>query len=188
MGMAVSFGFIRRHDGLIEVETAPGRGTTFRISLATVAMSEALTANSVPAMTDAPEGNAEVRLRVLVVDDETAVREVLAEALQAESCEVLTAASAEIALELYDAHGGELDVVFTDVGMPDMSGWELIEAIRKRSKDIPVAIVSGWGDSISCDTRNASKADWIVSKPFDIDRISQIAREIVGRKRRAAQV
>ena len=185
MGMAVSFGIIRRHDGLIEVDTAPGRGTTFRISLATVAMSGAPAANVVPAINATPDAKFEVRLRVMVVDDEAAVRDVLAEALQAEACEVITAASGEIALELYDAHDGELDAVFTDVGMPDMSGWELIEEIRKRSTTIPVAIVSGWGDSISCDTRNASKADWIVSKPFDIDRISQIAFEIADRKRRA---
>jgi DNA-binding NtrC family response regulator len=124
---------------------------------------------------------------VLFFDDEADVRDVLAEALELEGCEVIAAGSGETALELYDAHEGAIDAVFTDVGMPDMNGWELIEAIRKRSADIPVAIVSGWGDSISCDTRNASKADWIVSKPFDIDRISQIAYEIADRKRRKSK-
>ncbi|MGI9165752.1 MAG: ATP-binding protein, partial [Pyrinomonadaceae bacterium] len=186
MGMAVSFGIVRRHDGFIEVKTAPGHGTTFRISLATVVMSGTPNADLVPALTSMPDAKDDVRLRVMVVDDEVAIRDVLVEALEAEGCEVIAAASGEIALELYDAHGGELDAVFTDVDMPDMSGWELIEAIRKRSTDIPVAIVSGWGDSISCDTRNASKVDWIVSKPFDIDSLSQIACEIADRKKRAA--
>jgi len=186
MGMAVSFGIVRRHDGFIEVKTAPGHGTTFRISLATVVMSGTPNADLVPAITAMPDAKDDVRLRVLVVDDEVAIRDVLVEALEAEGCEVIAAASGEIALELYDAYEGELDAVFTDVDMPDMSGWELIEAIRKRSTDIPVAIVSGWGDSISCDTRNASKVDWIVSKPFDIDSLSQIACEIADRKKRAA--
>ncbi len=185
MGMAVSFGIVRRHDGFIEVKTAPGHGTTFRISLATVAMSGTPNADFVPAITAKPDAKGDVRLRVLVVDDEVAIRDVLVEALESEGCEVIAAASGEIALELYAAHSGELDAVFTDVDMPDMSGWELVEAIRKRSKDIPIAIVSGWGDSISLDTRNASKVDWIVSKPFDIDSISQIAFEIADRKKRA---
>jgi len=183
MGMSVSFGIIRRHDGLIEVESEPGRGTTFRISLSTVVRSNKPNSDLVPAIVDVSGVKDEVRLRVLVVDDEVAVRDVLAEALEAEGCEVIAAESGETALQLYAAHEGSLDAVFTDVGMADMSGWELLEAIRKRSPDIPVAIVSGWGDSISCDTRNASKANWIVSKPFDIDRISQIAYEIADRKR-----
>jgi CheY-like chemotaxis protein len=66
--------------------------------------------------------------------------------------------------------------------MPDMSGWDVIAAIRKRSQTIPLAIVSGWADAISWDMRNAAKADWVVSKPFDIDRIADIAKEIAKRK------
>jgi two-component system, cell cycle sensor histidine kinase and response regulator CckA len=73
--------------------------------------------------------------------------------------------------------------VFTDIGMPDMSGWELATAIRRRSDTVFLAIVSGWADAISRDTRNAVKADWVVSKPFDIDRISEIAIEIAERKK-----
>jgi len=119
---------------------------------------------------------------VLVVDDETAVREVLREALEAEGCEVVVAESGEIALKLYDAAGGKLDVVFTDIGMPEMSGWELASEIRKRSETIPLAIVSGWADAISCDARQAIKADWVVSKPFDIAIIAGIANEVAERR------
>ena len=122
-------------------------------------------------------------MRVLVVDDEAAIREVLAEALKAEGCEVMTAENGQIALSIYDAHKGEFDAVFTDIGMPEMSGWELAMAIRRRSETVSLAIVSGWADAISRDTRNAVKADWVVSKPFDIDRISGIANEIAERKR-----
>jgi len=61
--------------------------------------------------------------------------------------------------------------------MPEMSGWELAREIRKRSETIPLAIVSGWADAISCEARLAIKADWVVSKPFDIAAIAEIARE-----------
>jgi CheY-like chemotaxis protein/anti-sigma regulatory factor (Ser/Thr protein kinase) len=182
MGMAVSFGIIRRHNGSIDVESEPGRGTTFRISLP-VAESVAKVEGSSP-RDDASKGTA--KIRVLVVDDETAVREVLREALEAEGCEVLVAESGEMALKIYDSREGKLDVVFTDIGMPEMSGWELASEIRKRSAMIPLAIVSGWADAISCDARQAIKADWVVSKPFDITTIAGIAKEVIERRNNPA--
>jgi CheY-like chemotaxis protein len=66
--------------------------------------------------------------------------------------------------------------------MPEMSGWELASEIRKRSETIPLAIVSGWAEAISCDARQAIKADWVVSKPFDIATIAAIANEAAARK------
>jgi signal transduction histidine kinase/FixJ family two-component response regulator len=179
MGMAVSFGIIRRHNGSIDVESEPGRGTIFRISLPI--------AESATAVTETDAGLLEIagserKLRVLVVDDEMAVREVLREALEAEGCDVTVAESGEMALKLYDAKAGKLDVVFTDIGMPEMSGWELASEIRKRSETIPLAIVSGWAEAISCDARQAIKADWVVSKPFDIATIAGIANEVAARR------
>jgi signal transduction histidine kinase/FixJ family two-component response regulator len=180
MGMAVSFGIIRRHNGSIDVESELGRGTTFRISLPVAEGAPADVDADLP-KPEAPGG--EDRIHVLVVDDEVAVREVLREALEAEGCEVAVAESGEMALKMYDARKGRLDVVFTDIGMPEMSGWELAGEIRKRSETIPLAIVSGWADAISCDARQAIKADWVVSKPFDIATIAAIANEIAEQKK-----
>jgi signal transduction histidine kinase/FixJ family two-component response regulator len=185
MGMAVSFGIIRRHNGSIDVESEPGRGTTFRISLPVDNSAQ----GNVETPATAPEPTiSEGKISVLVVDDEPAVREVLREALEAEGCEVLIADSGEAALNLYDARAGKLDVVFTDIGMPEMSGWELAREIRKRSKTIPLAIVSGWADAISCDARQSIKADWVVSKPFDIATIAEIAHEVASRRANATAV
>ena len=179
MGMAVSFGIIRRHNGSIDVESEQGKGTTFRISLPVSADQSANTeAGSVKA--EAP--GAENFIRALVVDDETTVREVLREALEAEGCEVVLAESGELALKVYDERQGGFDIVFTDIGMPEMNGWELASEIRKRSATIPLAIVSGWADAISCDERQAIKADWVVAKPFAITTIADIANEIGRRK------
>ncbi len=181
MGLAVSFGIIRRHDGSIEVESEPGRGTTFRISLPRAI--DVQTTNRESAFREPSNLTSPGAVRVLVVDDEAMVREVLAEALEAEGCEVVSAESGESALEFYDRDEGRFDAVFTDIGMPDMNGWELVTAIRQRSKTIPLAIVSGWADAIGWDTRHAAKADWVVAKPFDITKIAKIANEIAERKR-----
>lgn len=179
MGLAVSFGIIRRHEGSIEVDSEPGRGTTFKISLPKVTPAATIPErNTVIAGT----ANNEYKMRVLVVDDETHVREVLIEALEAEGCEVISAPSGEVALALFDQYERKFDAVFTDIGMPEMSGWELVTEIRERSKTIPLAIVSGWADAISLQTKNAVNADWVVAKPFDINKISNIAQEIAQRK------
>lgn len=180
MGLAVSFGIIRRHEGSIEVDSEPGRGTTFKISLPKVAPATTETDDNSPAQQIA--STSEDKVRVMVVDDETHVREVLIEALEAEGCEVVSAESGEIALALFDQYGGKFDALFTDIGMPSMNGWELVTEIRQRSEMIPIAIISGWADAISVQTRNAVRADWVVAKPFDIDRISRIAQEIAQRK------
>jgi CheY-like chemotaxis protein len=185
MGMAVSFGIIRRHNGSIEVESEPGRGTTFRLSLP---VAEGAAADADAAWIK-PEGSAEDDIiHVLVVDDEVAVREVLREALEAEGCDVHVAESGEMALKIFDARKGRLDVVFTDIGMPDMSGWELASEIRKRSETVPLAIVSGWADALSCDARQAMRADWVVAKPFDIETIAGIAKEVAERKKNPMKV
>jgi CheY-like chemotaxis protein len=131
--------------------------------------------------------SSEDKVRVMVVDDETHVREVLIEALEAEGCEVVSAQSGEIALALYDQYEGKFDALFTDIGMPDMSGWELVTEIRKHTQMMPIAIISGWADAISLETKNAVKADWVVAKPFDIDKICKIAQEITQRKNSSAK-
>ncbi|HEV2835087.1 MAG TPA: ATP-binding protein [Pyrinomonadaceae bacterium] len=180
MGLAVSFGIIRRHEGSIEVDSEPGSGTTFKISLPKVLPASTNVDGQIPDSVAAPISDS--KIRVLVVDDETHVREVLIEALEAEGCEVVAAQSGEIALALYDQCGGRFDAVFTDIGMPEMSGWELCTEIRQRSKTMPLAIISGWADAISIQTRNAVNADWVVAKPFDINKICDIAQEIAQRK------
>jgi signal transduction histidine kinase/ActR/RegA family two-component response regulator/predicted negative regulator of RcsB-dependent stress response len=180
MGLAVSFGIIRRHEGSIEVDSEPGRGTTFKISLPKVMQVIAKAEGTIAPVINTKAS--EDKVRVMVVDDETHVREVLIEALEAEGCEVVSAESGEIALALFDQSEGKFDAVFTDIGMPAMSGWELVSEIRERSRTMPIAIISGWADAISVQTRNAVKADWVVAKPFDIDRISKIAQEIAQRK------
>jgi CheY-like chemotaxis protein/two-component sensor histidine kinase len=180
MGLAVSFGIIRRHEGSIEVDSEPGRGTTFKISLPKVTQETPQTQSVGPA--EVTVSTSEDKVRVLVVDDETHVREVLIEALEAEGCEVVSAQSGEIALALFDQHEGKFDGIFTDIGMPEMTGWELVSEIRQRSQSMPIAIISGWADAISLETKNAVKADWVVAKPFDIDRISKIAQEIAQRR------
>ncbi len=178
LGLAVCYGIVQRHEGTIEVESKPGQGTTFRIKLA-VAEARPVTLPEVatgPRLTLVPNSNVP---RILVVDDEDCIRELLSDILNSEGYEVTLAENGSEALELFETQS--FKAVFTDVGMPGMSGWELARAIRARSDDIPLAVVTGWGEAVSSAEREEAKVDWVVAKPFSIDSITEIVTEIARR-------
>jgi len=62
-----------------------------------------------------------------------------------------------------------------------MSGWELARAIRERDEDIPLAVITGWGEAVSSNEQETARVDWVVTKPFSIDRISELAVEVARR-------
>ena len=181
LGLAVSYGIIRRHEGTVEVESEVGRGTTFTIKLpiakgTTKPQNESEQSAAVP-LTLVPPAN---QTRILVVDDEEHVRELLRDILSSEGCDVVLAAGGSEALALFDA--GKFDAVFTDVGMPGMSGWELSHAIRERNKCIPVAVITGWGEAVGSNEQKEAQIDWVVTKPFTISRIAELAKEVSQRR------
>jgi CheY-like chemotaxis protein len=116
---------------------------------------------------------------LLVVDDEDFVRDLLRDILEGENCEVELAQDGNEALALFCER--EFDGVFTDVGMPGMSGWELAREIRELNKGIPIAIITGWGELVGSNEQRAAGVDWVVAKPFTADRIAELVREIQHR-------
>jgi signal transduction histidine kinase/ActR/RegA family two-component response regulator len=183
LGLSVSYGIIRRHEGSVGVESEVGRGTTFRMKFPVVG--ETTTARGTdlsPALPVRGKGT----LRILVVDDEDYVRELLADILTREGCEVVLAGEGREALRLFDPP--EFDAVFTDVGLPGMSGWELARAVRERDEHIALAVITGWGDTVSPEEQSAAQADWIIPKPFTVERIAGLVLEISQRKSAVSHV
>jgi DNA-binding response OmpR family regulator len=119
-------------------------------------------------------------VRILVVDDEEEVRNLLKEILEDADCEAVTASHAYDGLRLFDEGG--FDAVFTDVGMPGMSGWELARAIRQRDSQVPLAIITGWGEAVSPTEREEAQVDWVLSKPFSMTQIGEMAQEVARRR------
>src|SRR5256885_1248082 len=179
LGLAVSYGIIRRHEGNIEVESEVGRGTVFRIKLPV----------AVGASVKAPTGELSIpvavpplssQTKILVVDDEDYVRDLLRDILVSEGYKVLLAGGGHEALALFDQ--GHFDAVFTDVGLPGMSGWELARAIRERDAHLPIAVITGWGEAVGSNEQKEAQVDWVVPKPFTVDRITEIAHEVSQRR------
>ena len=183
LGLAVSFGIIRRHGGNIEVESHYGKGTEFRITLPLAKVAEKSVKTVEPSDVESPQTATPVvqsdersRTRLLVVDDESFVRELLGDILEGEQCDVCLAESGSEALSVFREK--EFDGIFTDVGMPGMSGWELAREIRQINKEIPIAVITGWGEAVSSNEVKAAGVDWVVAKPFTADRITELVCEV----------
>jgi signal transduction histidine kinase/ActR/RegA family two-component response regulator len=179
LGLAVSYGIIRRHEGHFEVESEPGKGTTFRIKLpAAGAAAKPGPAAEAPAIALVPQHTDATR--ILVVDDEENVRELLADILESEGYQVELASSGREALDKF-GDGRGFDALFTDLGMQGMSGWELAHAVRELDEKIPIAVVTGWGEAVGSSERLAARVDWVIAKPFDTAQILAVAREVARR-------
>jgi signal transduction histidine kinase/ActR/RegA family two-component response regulator len=190
LGLSVSYGIIRRHEGAVEVESEVGHGTTFRILLPAAGSAPAPARDDIPARESAPAvGRVRAAgarpIRILVAEDERDVRELLCEILRAEGHEVYPAASGVEALELFRA--SDFDAVFTDIGMPGMSGWELARAVRETDGSVPLAVITGWGDAVGSAEQRAAHVDWVVTKPFDADRIAELAADASHRRHASGQ-
>ncbi|MCA1577685.1 MAG: response regulator [Acidobacteria bacterium] len=188
LGLAVSFGIIRRHGGNVEVESQYGKGTEFRITLPVAKIAETPIIkrelaveepDPQPALVPGQAAGRVSPTRLLVVDDEDFVRELLRDILDCENCEVEVAHDGTEALALFRER--EFDGVFTDVGMPGMSGWELAREIRQLNNRIPIAIITGWGEIVGSNEQRAAGVDWVIAKPFTAERIVELVCEINNR-------
>ena len=187
LGLAVSFGIIRRHGGNIEVESQYGNGTEFRITLPLATVVEGgvqvdvSTAEPAPAaMCDVVVTDEHTQPTLLIVDDEDFVRDLLQDMLEGEDCDVRLAASGSEALAMFREF--QFDAVCTDVGMPGMSGWELAREIRHLNQQIPIAVITGWGEAVGSNEQKAAGVDWVIAKPFTAERITELVREIVRQR------
>jgi CheY-like chemotaxis protein len=117
-----------------------------------------------------------VRPRLLVVDDEYFLRDLLKDMLECEDCDVRLAASGNEALTMFQEC--KFDAVCTDVGMPGMSGWELAREIRQLDQRIPIAVITGWGEAVGSKEQKAAGVDWVIAKPFTTERVAELVRDI----------
>ena len=176
LGMSVSYGIIKRHGGEILVESEPGKGTTFIIHLP-IGYGEEV--KEVKEKAEKPLG-AIRHARILVIDDEEAVRDILSRILRTKGHQVEVAEDGDIGIERFK--GQPFDLVFTDLGMPKMSGWEVGKALKALDPKIPVIMITGWGMELDRGKMSESGIDIIISKPFNFDQVTQIIYEAMELK------
>jgi len=180
LGLSVAYGIVTRHRGAITVSSAPQAGSEFVLRFPGVEPSR-------PVSQDAPPPGVVPALRVLVVDDEEPVVSVLVETLRALGVSVTAALGGRQGLERFEELRPE--IVFSDLGMPDLNGWDLAGAIKSRCPETQVVLVTGWGTQIEPGSAKARGVDFIMPKPFaldEVERVISLASEAANAARRAA--
>ncbi len=177
LGLSMVYGIVSRHHGTIEIDTEVEVGTTVRMRFPA--------AN--PARPEPEPEDKEPRVapaKVLVVDDEAEILSVLDDALSAAGHVVTTASSGAEGIALF--RGSRFDVVLTDLGMADVSGWEVARTVRlEGDPGIVLGLVTGWGATISEEMVSGHGVDFVTGKPFDVgDLIATVNRAIEAAKSR----
>ena len=177
LGLAMVYGIVKNHGGYIMCYSEPGEGTTFKIYFPVLGEgAEVHVLEEEEGEEVVLEGEGE---RILLVDDEGAIRELGKEILERFGYEVLLAGDGEEAVEIYRDRGGEISLVIMDYVMPGMGGRRCLEEILKVDPEAKVIIASGY--SINGPTKEALKvgAKAFINKPYDLRQMLKVVKEVL---------
>jgi len=174
LGLSTVYGIVKQHEGWITLDSEPGTGTTFRCYF--------------PRSTDSPEEVKAVpgpirysrgKETILFVDDEEMIRDLGVQILTMQGYRVLTAVDGQQAIEMFLARGETIDLVLLDLTMPNMSGLEVLERIRKINPRAKVVLSSGHRADEAHSPERISGASAFLPKPYRADVLTRIVREVL---------
>jgi two-component system cell cycle sensor histidine kinase/response regulator CckA len=173
LGLATVYGIIKQSNGHIEVESEPGKGSTFRISLPGV--------EHVPAPARKPVKAEKPKLgtgTILLAEDEPLLRELGETILSQAGYTVITAGTSDTLRALIAGHQGKVDLLLTDVVMPNISGPELVRIARERWSNLRVLFMSGYADD---ELQDLDRDAGFIQKPFTpAELTAKIAEVLAG--------
>jgi len=194
LGLATVYGFIKQTGGFIYVDSALDKGTTFRIFIPRYVPSaedaaqpaEALAprlAGSTPAAEEAKRATTDLTGHgtILLVEDEEGLRALNARGLSSRGYTVIEAGNGVEAIDVLERRGGGIDLVVSDVMMPEMDGPTMFKELRKRHPDLKIIFVSGYAeDAFQKSLPDPEKYDFL-PKPFTLKQLVAQVKETMGR-------
>ncbi|MGB9664905.1 MAG: ATP-binding protein, partial [Ignavibacteria bacterium] len=166
LGLFISQNIITKHNGLITVESEVGKGTKFKIFLPYLKQ-ETITSERIV------QTKVKANPAILIVDDEDAIRNLLAEMLSLQNFQVFEASSGEEAKEVFNKSQQLIDLVILDFHLKDTTGEEILKFIRERNKEIPVFIASGVIDEDLAKKLQDLQVDKLIEKPYEFDALME---------------
>jgi len=175
LGLSVVYGIIKQHGGWISVYSEQGQGSTFKLYLpAVLGKPEAKTKETI--LAEELRGGGE---RILLVEDDGRVREFLAEALNENGYVVIKAANAREALDIFDTEKGNFHLIFADVVLPDISGFQLVEQLLSHKPELPFLLGSGYIDNKLQRPAIREKGFQLLQKPYALAELLHAVREAI---------
>jgi CheY-like chemotaxis protein len=175
LGLATVYGIVQQHRGWIEVSSEPGQGTTFKIYLP-AAQGAALPGADTGFRAAPARGGSET---ILLVEDETMLREIVADVLTQQGYRVLQAVSAVEALQTWDKQDGKIDFLLTDMIMPEgMGGMDLAIQLRQRKPELKILFMSGYSSEFMGGTLKLEGSGFL-AKPFQPSKLVQAIRQVL---------
>jgi len=174
LGLSTVYGIVRQSEGAVAVDSTPGQGACFTVYFP--AMRETSASHGSGLSSAVAGGGAET---ILLVEDEDGVRALFKEVLETKGYQVLDAADGAAALELAGRHNGGLDLLVTDIVMPNLDGRQLARRLRDRHPGLPVLFTSGYtGDAVG-QADGAIESTHFLQKPFEIEALARKIRELL---------
>jgi CheY-like chemotaxis protein len=176
IGLALVSAIVKQHRGRLGIVSEEGKGTTVFVEIPTQEGEEERPVKSEPASAKP--------LSVLMVEDDELVVDIVVRSLADAGHTVAVAKNGREGLEKFRT--GTFDVVITDRAMPQMSGYEMANAIRKIDRAVPIVLLTGFGDMILAEGRKPDNIDVVLSKPVTMEKLEQTLKSVVATRRPAA--
>ncbi len=180
LGLSVVYGIVANHQGWIHVDSVLGQGTTFDIYLPATdgrRRAKGRHGDEVDVVLDDLRGSGQ---KVLLVEDDEEVRNVVLRLLHDNGYRVFPASSVEEARKVYAEHGGDFDLVFSDIVLPDGNGIDLAEYFMEQDPGLNVLLSSGYLDRRSQWTQMENKRVMFLQKPYSMTRLLRVVRTAMG--------
>ncbi len=173
------YGTTQRHGAEVEIESAPGQGTTMRLSFA-AQKNDTVTAPLVAAVQAPPQ------LRILVVDDDPVLLKSLRDILEGDGHTVVVATGGQAGIDAFHeatGRGERFSVVMTDLGMPNVDGRKVAAAVKLTAPDLPVILLTGWGQRLVDEDDVPAHVDRVLSKPPRMAHLRTVLAELYNNSR-----
>lgn len=180
LGLSVVYGVVSAHNGFIDVQSTPGKGTTFFLSFPSMTSESTVAEKTEGLLTSAKITEAVPPKTILVIEDEEPLREILENVLSSGGHRVLLASNGQEGLELYTHRKDEIDLVLSDVGLPKMSGYECFKEMKKLNPQICMILASGYFDPREKEEMLKSGVSAFLQKPYSPTQILTLLNTLHG--------